>query len=413
MDGTVKVWDLESGRMSMTLKAHQAFVYVQDVAITGDGRYVISAAFDSANHPSGAREDVLKVWDLNRGSDSSMFIGHSDQVMAVAVSTDGKRVASASWDHTIKIWDLESGRELQTLKGHTNIVNAVAISPNGQMLLSACNGGTVKLWDLERGQEIHDFGRKHGAVRAMVITADGRRAVTVANDLVGEKWDLTTGASSRTSGLIRSLLYAIDARRIGRLLMPINLCELLCLTPNGRHMVLAAKSKLTVWNIGTTTALHTMEGHTDEITALAAAPDGKWLVSASKDQSVRVWNLENGQELRRLTVKTRAVEAIAVSPNGMLLAVGSGDATVKVLDLKSDAVLAEFTGEGTINCCAWAPDGRTIIAGEASGRLHFLRLVLPHDPVEAAWNHNFGATSQAPSPGCSSSENSEAQNFGS
>jgi len=82
------------------------------VAVTADGKFVVSASADK----------TLKVWDLQTGRIVLTIEGHSDRVEDVAVTSDGKRAISASWDKTLKVWDLETGRALLTLEGHADHV---------------------------------------------------------------------------------------------------------------------------------------------------------------------------------------------------------------------------------------------------------------------------------------------------
>jgi WD40 repeat protein len=78
--------------------------------------------------------------------------------------------------------------------------------------------------------------------------------------------------------------------------------------------------------------MRTLEGRADRVNALTVAPDGRRAISASSDHTLRVWDLETG------------------------------------------ACIMAFTGESPMSRCAIAPDGRTIVAREKSGRSHFLRL---------------------------------------
>ena len=104
-DKTIKVWDLESGRLLRSLEGHTDGVNA--VALTPDGRIV-----------SGSADKTIKVWDLESGHLLRSLEGHTDGVKTVALTPDG-RIVSGSEDNTIKVWDLESGRLLRSLEGHT------------------------------------------------------------------------------------------------------------------------------------------------------------------------------------------------------------------------------------------------------------------------------------------------------
>ena len=80
------------------------------MAVTPDGRRAVSASGDG----------TLKVWDLDSGRELRTLEGHCDCGHGVAVTADGRRAVSASGDRTLKVWDLDTGRELRTLEGHAD-----------------------------------------------------------------------------------------------------------------------------------------------------------------------------------------------------------------------------------------------------------------------------------------------------
>ena len=91
---------------------------------------------------------ALKVWDVASGRELRTLAGHTELVLAVALTPDGRLAVSASADKTLKVWDVASGQELRTLAGHTEWVLAVALTPDGRLAVSASEDNTLKLWDV-------------------------------------------------------------------------------------------------------------------------------------------------------------------------------------------------------------------------------------------------------------------------
>ncbi|MCT7993787.1 WD40 repeat domain-containing protein, partial [Laspinema olomoucense] len=102
--------------------------------------------------------------------------------------------------------------------------------------------------------------------------------------------------------------------------------------------------------------------------------DGQRVVSGSSDSTLKVWNLGTGEEERTLTGHGGSVSAVAISRDGQRVVSGSYDKTLKVWNLATGEEIASFTADAALHCCAIAPDGVTVVAGDSFGRVHFLRL---------------------------------------
>lgn len=135
-----------------------------------------------------------------------------------------------------------------------------------------------------------------------------------------------------------------------------------------------------VWDLMTGNLLFTLPGHGGgwfrELSAVAVTPNSKHLIAASDDLTISVWDLATGQERNRLRGHTDWVNAVVVTPDGQHVVSVSNDFTLKVWHIESGTEIASFGADGWLYACAIAPDGRTIVTAEDTGRVHFLRLEL-------------------------------------
>src|SRR5262249_26167917 len=95
---------------------------------------------------SASQDKTMKLWDVATGRETLTLRGHTVGINNVAYSPDGRRLASAS-DATVRLWDAATGQEILTLRGHTARGLRVASSPDGRRLASASQDRTVRLWD--------------------------------------------------------------------------------------------------------------------------------------------------------------------------------------------------------------------------------------------------------------------------
>ena len=115
------------------------------MAVSADGRRAVS----------GGDDGTVRVWDLDTGEPLHTLAGHDGQVGAVAVSADGRRAVSGGDDGTVRVWDLDTGQPLHALAGHDGPVRAVAVSADGRRAVSGGDDGTVRVWDLDTGAAGH------------------------------------------------------------------------------------------------------------------------------------------------------------------------------------------------------------------------------------------------------------------
>jgi WD40 repeat protein/predicted Zn-dependent protease len=180
-DKTVKVWDALKGRQLLDLKGHN---YVLSVAFSPDGRRLATADLTTTGKPGD-----VKVWDARTGRELLALKGQTDRVNSLAFSPDGRHLASAALDKTVKVWDARTGQETFTLKGHTDIVMCVAFSPDGKHLASASGDKTVKLWDARTGLEVLSLRGHTDTVVSVAFSPDGECLASASGDQTVKVWD--------------------------------------------------------------------------------------------------------------------------------------------------------------------------------------------------------------------------------
>ncbi len=141
VDNTIKLRDAVTGKEIKTFGGHTK--YVGDVVFSPDSRRL--ASFEN--------KGTIKVWDVETGKEI-MTLKHSGLTGPLAFSPDGALIASGGTDGMIKLWDAETGAEVMTLRGHHLWILSLKFSPDGKRLVSTGRDRIVKLWDISTGTEV-------------------------------------------------------------------------------------------------------------------------------------------------------------------------------------------------------------------------------------------------------------------
>jgi WD40 repeat protein len=157
-----------------------------------------------------------------------------------------------------------------------------------------------------------------------------------------------------------------------------------CVTsPDGRRILSASHDQtLRIWDAASAKMLRTLSGHTSAVTACAVSPDGRWIVSAGKDGTLKTWDLASGEEGCTLRGHASAVGGCAVCPDGQRIVSVSEDGMLRVWDAALQTELASMPLPTHGSCAAVHPWRPSAVCGDSSGALHFLDFVgLKYGPI--------------------------------
>jgi len=236
---------------------------------------------------------------------------------------------------------------LLTLQGHIGDVNAFVFSPNGRHLVSAGSDHTLRVWDVPTAREILVLIGHEAPVRFCRFLGDGVRIVSAAIDGTLRIWDLRDGGAR----------FTLPARisEAPKPKVAVSVDGVLVAAPCSED-----ENALCVWESSTGTEKIRLTGHAGKILACDFSPDGRRLVTASADGTLKVWTLDRGRSVE-LAGHEGPVITCAFSPDDVRIASGGHDGAVKVWQASNGRLLHNLAGHlGAVHLCVFSPDGRRL-----------------------------------------------------
>ena len=390
-DGKIKLWDVTTRKKLSTLRGHiDLSLQLLDKPsrrkpsfIPSQKNQVLAVAFsrDGTRLASGSTDKTVRLWDLTNEDEWITLQKHTDWTNVLAFSLDGKMLASGSADKTVQLWNTATGEPLATLTGHLNGITALAFSPDGNTLASGSTDGTVRFWQTETGTLLANRITGHTQLmKAATFFQDSSTLVSVAFNGVITFWDLKTSKNSTIQAAghrdwFPTLAFSPDGAKLASVG-----AESTMIFDGGHGVLLAtwrADHLIRLTDVRTGRELATL-GYPKGVDELTFSPDGK-AVAFGGSGEIRLWNTETGeeQEIPLADWETGIrnmprVSALAFSPDGTRLISGTQRGRVQMWNVATGGALAAFEEPtvrenlGRIAALAFSPDGTLLAVGTHS-----------------------------------------------
>jgi WD40 repeat protein len=348
-DGSVRVWDLNSGRQVRS-NAHSD--WVSAVAAVPGGGFV-----------TGSLDGTAKVFGTVQG-ESLNLVGHRGFVSSVDVASDGTRVITGSYDGTVRVWDLDDRWQSPTA-GRVRLGDTTVFSADTRILYTTREGQghPMYLGPTVAPMYWHDqqlWQVTLGGLERLILSRQVLRFVR-----------LVASTTDRYLAAIQHLSNVVEVIDLSRGTEPVVLRHefmpvAAAFAPDERTLVTGAGDrKIRVWSLPAATLVHTWRAHDDMVLSVAFSADGKLLVSASDDKQARIWTLA-GKLRAVLRGHTDAVIGAVFSSDGRRVLTGSRDRTARIWDA-TGRQLQVLDHAGAVIPVAFSKDGDAVLTVAADG----------------------------------------------
>lgn len=299
--------------------------------------------------------------------------GAVGRIRAIAISSDGKVLATAGYDvpgddsgrRAIRLWSMETKKQVRMIAAECDTINAIALSPDGTRAAIGDRDGTVACWNTQTGQLLFQTSGTDAETEGVLFSADGKRIVSGSDKYYS--FDSHTGRKIGEAKTHDG--WAVNGMAMSR---------------DGKLIVSACGSDAVVSNAANMSTLHVLSGHERSVDAIAISTDKKRIATGCYDGTITLWDTASGKELTSVKAHSAdGVISLAFFDDDRRFASGGEDGKLRIWDVATGK--AEQTIDATslaVDAIAVSPDGKTLVTTDNT-RLQFRTLTDDRAPTKS------------------------------
>jgi WD40 repeat protein len=302
---------------------------------------------DAQRVVTASRDGTAQVWDSRTGQSVGEPLKHEAPVMWAQFSADGKRVVTASLDKTARVWDSETGHATTPPLRHDDGVLFSEFSSDGRKVATASLDKTVRLWDVRSGQPLLEPLLHSAAMYFAQFSSNGTSL------LVASASGTASILNSDTGGKVASFPHRFPAESV---------------TPfpqfdsDGRKIVTLNAQDAAIWGVPQRKVITAPMKHENSMHSVRLSSDGKFVATASKDNTARVWDATTGEPVTPPIKHENWVESAQFDVPCQRLVTASRDNTARIWDARTGKPLTEpLRQESPVRFAQFSPDGHRLV----------------------------------------------------
>ena len=168
--------------------------------ISGHQGWVRSVAVDKSNEwfATGSGDRCIKIWDLATGGLKLTLTGHIEQVMGLAISDKHPYMFSCGADKKVKCWDLEYNKVIRNYHGHLSGVYSIALHPDLDILMTGGRDSACRVWDIRTKTQVFCLSGHESTIGSIITENVDPQVITGSYDSTIKTWDLAAGKCMKT-----------------------------------------------------------------------------------------------------------------------------------------------------------------------------------------------------------------------